>query len=88
MLPSLVRTVVPLIVGFLISLSFMRGVDQDSLTELVTLLVTAAYYIIVRLLEHYVSGSFGFLLGWPSPPQYQKTIQGEVVAPVVTGGAK
>lgn len=70
LLPSLIRTIVPIIVGALASIPIFRASDNVALSELVTALVTIAYYIIVRALEHYVTGSFGWLLGYPVAPAY------------------
>jgi hypothetical protein len=67
---SIIRVFVPLIVGFLTTFSFFRGVNEDALQELLVALITGVYYLIARLLEHYVSGSFGWLLGKPTPPLY------------------
>lgn len=67
---SIIRVVVPLIVGYLTTLSFFRGVNEDALRELLVAVITGVYYLIARTLEHYVSGSFGWLLGKPSPPIY------------------
>lgn len=67
---SIIRVFVPLIVGFITTFGFFRDVDKDALQELLVVVITGAYYLIVRLLEHYVSGSFGWLLGKPTPPIY------------------
>ena len=67
---SVIRVFVPLIVGFITTFSFFHDVDEDALRELLVALITGAYYLIARLLEHYVSGSFGWLLGKPTPPVY------------------
>ncbi|MFJ7049059.1 hypothetical protein ACIQVC_37475 [Streptomyces sp. NPDC101112] len=77
---SLMRTAVPLVAGWLISLAVWAGVDVDSqaLTGAVTLLLALAYYALFRLLE--LAGTrargtvlqklAGFLLGWARPPAY------------------
>lgn len=81
MLTSIIRTFVPLIVGFLVTLGFFRNVDQVSLNELITAAVSGVYYLVVRFLEHYVSSSFGWLLGSANAPTYQnaKMAAGEMV---------
>lgn len=74
LLGSLIRTLVPLVVGWLIGLAARRGLDVDSadLTALVTGAVTALYYALARVLERYVSPRFGWLLGLPRQPVYVK----------------
>ena len=75
MLTSLIRTLVPLIVGFLISIPVIAGtgVSSEQLAGLVTALVTAGYYALARFLEAKVSPSFGWLLGKPGAPVYPPT---------------
>ena len=72
MLTSLIRTLVPLVVGFLISIPVVAssGVTSDQLAGLVTAVVTAGYYALARLLEAKVSPQFGWLLGKPGAPVY------------------
>lgn len=69
---SIVRTVVPLIVGALVTLVAHSGLNLDTVqaTELVTVVVTAVYYILVRVLEQHVSPNFGWLLGAAKTPVY------------------
>lgn len=71
-LASIIRTVVPLVVGWLISLPITKalGLSSDQLTTLVTAGVTAVYYLLVRVLEQYVSPRFGWLLGLAKTPSY------------------
>lgn len=71
LLPSLIRTLVPLIVGHLLSIAFFADANVAGLTELVTLLVSGIYYLAVRVLEYYASKRFGWLLGWPNQPKYE-----------------
>lgn len=70
--PSLVRTVVPLIVGWLLSLPLAKwfGVTSDQLVPLVTVVVASVYYAVVRWLEQHVSSRFGWLLGLAKQPVY------------------
>jgi len=73
---SLIRTVVPVIVGQLITWLAAAGIiDQTgqisaALLSLLTVILTAAYYAIVRVLEAKVSDKFGWLLGVPKAPTY------------------
>jgi hypothetical protein len=77
-LPSLVRTLVPLAVGWVLSLwltgavlgffSINAATASDFLTQLATVLLTSVYYAAVRLLEKYVSPYWGVLLGYVKQP--------------------
>jgi len=71
-LPSVLRTVVPLIVGALITIGIKAGfnIDEASVTPAITALVTAIYYVVVRYLETHASSQFGWLLGLASQPVY------------------
>lgn len=55
MYDSVIRTLVPLIVGALIAQAARIGLDlpEAALTELVTVLVTAVYYVLARLVEEH-----------------------------------
>lgn len=73
---SLVRTIVPLIVGGVIGFFTSRGIEVDpelaaSIASAITLGASSVYYIIVRVLEHYVTPKFGWLLGLAREPQYE-----------------
>jgi hypothetical protein len=84
--PSIMRTVVPLIAGWLLTLAVNAGVTIDSgtVTGAVTVGLVLAYYLAFRLLE--VLGTklrgtalqkfAGFLLGWARPPAYPSTDDG------------
>lgn len=68
---SLIRTTVPLIVGFLLTQLLKLGVDIDkaSLENLVQAGVTAVYYGVVRWAETHKPKA-GVLLGVPKAPAY------------------
>lgn len=71
---SIVRTVVPLIGGGIITWLVSLGIDLDSelrgaLDTVLYAAFTALYYIGVRLLETYVAPRFGWLLGLAKAPQ-------------------
>ncbi|MEU9149224.1 hypothetical protein AB0D59_01390 [Streptomyces sp. NPDC048417] len=84
MLPSLfisaMRTGVPLVAGWLLTLAVRAGVTIDSgnVTAIVTVVLTLAYYLAFRVLELVgtrLRGSFlqnlaGLALGWARPPSY------------------
>lgn len=67
---SYARTVVPLVVGGLVAWALHHGHDIHGYEGLVTVIVTAAYYGLARLLELYVAPQFGWLLGFASSPAY------------------
>ena len=71
LLPSIPRTLVPLLVGYFAALPVVRalGLTDDQMVGLVTVLVSAVYWLVVRLLEK-VAPQFGWLLGYASPPVY------------------
>lgn len=78
---SLVRTYVPLIVGAVISWLALHGIkpsitaaQMSVLYTTLTAAVTALYYTIVRLFEHYVSPKFGWLLGLAKTPSYTPAV--------------
>lgn len=64
MYASIVRTVVPVIVGILVAQAARVGLDlpESAVTEIVTVVVTAVYYAASRFVEEYVSPLTGRLL--------------------------
>jgi hypothetical protein len=95
-LPSLIRTLVPLAVGWVLSLwltgsvlgffSIDAGTAADYLTQLATVLITALYYTLVRLLEKYAGPYWGVLVGWVKQPvAYAENGDNVQVAGVVKG---
>lgn len=89
--PSILRTVVPLIAGYAITVLTEVGVKfpSEQVTSVVTVGISGAYYTAFRLVEHYApTGGFaakvaGTLLGYARPPQYPAT----PAAPVLTVAA-
>lgn len=81
--PSIMRTVIPAIAGWLLSLAVQAGVtiDSESVTTAVTVAMVLAYYLVFRLLEALGTKArgttlqkvAGFLLGWARPPAYPDT---------------
>lgn len=77
------RTVVPLLAGWLLTAADVVGVHPDSTatSTLVMALLTGAYYTVFRLLEHFADRIrleplrvvAGLLLGWARPPEYPKS---------------
>jgi len=68
-----VRTVVPVLVGLVITLALRAGVDLHGYAPEITSAVTAVYYSLARLAEEYLSPRFGWLLGVAAKPHYTKT---------------
>ncbi|MGW4731855.1 hypothetical protein ACWEQC_22275 [Streptomyces shenzhenensis] len=84
LLPSLLRTIVPLVAGWIIVALTGLGFSLDSNTaqSAVTLGVAGAYYVAFRLVERVVEkmggpawlkGAAGALLGYAQPPRYKST---------------
>ena len=72
--PSIVRTVAPFVVGWLIVLAAHAGLDwtpSDEVRGFVTLIVSALWYAVVRYLEENVGAGWGRLLGWRGAPTYE-----------------
>lgn len=70
--PSIIRTLVPLAVGQIVSLFASLGIEmgddeQAAFTVILGFLVTAVYYLIVRFLEQKFP-KLGALLGWAETP--------------------
>ncbi len=70
--PSIVRTVVPIVVGWISTwLPAELGITSEQLAAVVGTVVAALWYVGARVLEVYVSPRFGWLLGWATAPEYQ-----------------
>ena len=69
---SIVRTIVPVVVGIIITALANAGLDlsEGLVTEVVATVVITAYYAIVRLLETRVAPAWGWLLGVAKVPEY------------------
>lgn len=72
---SIIRTITPTIAGFIITFLASKGITLDdqfsaNLLLLIQGVVTAVYYIFVRILEVKVSPKFGWLLGSTKTPEY------------------
>lgn len=73
-LPSFVRTVVPIIYGFLIQVGVgdWFGLDGDALKYIIAVVVTALIYLAIRILEHFIPAA-GILLGYVKMPEYESS---------------
>jgi cation transporter-like permease len=70
---SITRTLVPIIVGAVLGWLAASNIPLDpefevALTALLTGLFSAAYYLLVRVFERYVSPKLGWLLGNAKQP--------------------
>jgi hypothetical protein len=83
-LPSVLRTLVPLLAGWIIVALTGLGftLDSDTAQAAVALAVAAAYYLVFRLVERaaekfggplWLKGAVGMLLGYARPPRYTPT---------------
>jgi hypothetical protein len=70
---SFLRTGIPSLVGWLVSLAAAHGLDLDEgvLAGGVTPIATVTYYGMFRLAEQHLSPKFGWLLGYARPPAYE-----------------
>ncbi|MFF5001691.1 hypothetical protein ACFY3G_02590 [Streptomyces phaeochromogenes] len=92
--PSVMRTVVPLIAGWLLTVAVRAGVaiDSEQVVSAVTVGAVLLYYVVFRLLEFLgtklrgtaLQTVAGFLLGWARPPAYLNT--GGALPPVTYSG--
>lgn len=73
MLPSIIRTFVPVVVGVIVGQAARIGFDLDAgaVTAIVTVVVATVYHAAVRWLETRWPG-LGVLLGWAKAPSYRK----------------
>lgn len=71
LLISLRRTLVPVVVGYLLSQAVRTGfsIPADQLTGVIEALVTGGYYAMVRIAEQYAP-ALGVLLGASKQPRY------------------
>ncbi|MBB4987504.1 hypothetical protein [Streptomyces nymphaeiformis] len=82
LLASVLRTVVPLLAGWILTVTGALGIEADSTVVAggITAAVTLAYYTLLRLAEELASrigwepGRLiaGLFLGWARPPAYEQ----------------
>jgi hypothetical protein len=75
-LPSLLRTFVPVLVGLILGVAGANfvGVTEESLTAAVSTAITLVYYLVLRLVEQKWP-KFGILLGSMRQPTYNGNTQ-------------
>jgi hypothetical protein len=83
--PSIIRTLVPLVVQFVTAQLTRRGIDPGPyagvISQLVGVVVAATYYAAVRILETRGRQAWGWLLGKPGAPTYAATARKEPLSP-------
>ena len=82
--PSVVRTVTPYVVGVIVTLLGKAGFDWQPSPEglvVVTAVVSAVYYAIIRILETRGRQAWGWLLGLPKAPAYDATVKADPESP-------
>lgn len=86
LLASILRTIVPVVVGWLILQAVRLGITIDSawLSGVVQGGITVVFYALVRYAETYGSNAWGWLLGLAKQPVY---VDGTVV-PAATDAVK
>ncbi|MGW4691013.1 hypothetical protein ACWEO1_01335 [Kitasatospora cineracea] len=69
---SLIRTGVPALAGWLVTLGakYGLGLDPAALSGLLTAVVGFVYFAVFRFAEEHLSPKFGWLLGYARPPAY------------------
>lgn len=74
---SIVRTVVPFVVGYVIVAAAKLGIELDSATAsgAITVLLGGIYYTVARIVEERWP-TWGWLLGSPTKPVYSTTNPG------------
>lgn len=84
---SVIRTLTPVLAGQILSLLLWAGLDLSevalTIEAVVTTVLTLGYYVIVRLLETYVTPKLGWLLGSPRQVVYVKDTGTQVYEPEV-----
>lgn len=72
MYSSLVRSLVPLLAGLVITQALRLGVhlDQGTVTDVVQAVVTGLYYTAFRWAEVHLGPGWGWFLGLARPPKY------------------
>lgn len=71
LLASLIRTYVPMLVGLIgPALTQYLGLSDARIWSVSAFAVAAGYYLVVRLVETYVSPKVGWLLGYAKVPGY------------------
>lgn len=92
---STMRTIVPLVAGWLLTLAVRAGITIDSatVTGAVTVACALVYYLLFRLLEllgeraqgTVLQNLAGLALGWARPPSYPQVEALEPVDPSAYG---
>lgn len=81
---SIIRTLVPYIIGYLLSILAKTGLNIPSeiiSDEVVTLVLGTLYYALARVLETRFKPVWGWLLGLPKQPTYDATAKADPASP-------
>lgn len=84
-LPSVLRTVVPLVVAVVAGwpITQQLGIDSEQLGVAASVLVGGLYWLAVRVAETYGPSKLGWLLGYAAAPVYPSTdVAGATASPV------
>jgi hypothetical protein len=83
---SVVRTVVPLVVGAVVAglAKANLHIDQTALEQLIGAVVATVYYGVVRLAEEHLSPAVGWFLGWAKAPRYTQAPAGTPTPPALS----
>jgi len=90
---SAVRTITPIVVGYIVALLIKAGIHVTSMQVMTVLgpVSSAVYYLVVRAIEQKFPKA-GMLLGHPAAPEYtqEKVVEAidKLVAPEKTSPAK
>lgn len=71
-LTGLARTVVPIVVGLLVTVALKAGLDLHGYAPEITAAVSAGYYALVHYVERFIDPRAGFLLGVAKVAHYPK----------------
>jgi len=89
LLPAVLRTAVPMIYAFLVKRGVVEwlGIDDKLASNAITIAVTVAFYVLLRLAERHWD-KIGWLLGYAQQPVYVKgqvlSVQEEATPPTTT----
>lgn len=70
LLTSIIRTVVPIVMGALSATGVQQWVPLDIAENALVALLAVVYYVSVRILEQAGFAHIGWMLGVPKPPVY------------------
>lgn len=80
---SLIRTLVPWLVGYILALAAKANLPlpESLAVEVVSIALGGLYYAVVRVLETRGKNAWGWLLGLASQPTYEATAKADETSP-------